>query len=238
LDVHLGAGAGEGEKTGPEPGFGLFTEHLVQENIHAMRTSKYSRYPVYREEMDNIVGVVHTKDVFKRDRDHDPSFILESVYRDATFLPETTSLERVLETMLHKKTHMIILADEYGGTAGMVTLEDILEELVGTIQDEFDRELPEIIRITETEFIVDGNITTNDVERLLETELSPKDILSIGGFITEQLGHFPESGEVLRLEGAELIVERVLDNAVERVRVRKIIPNVSQESSEEPTPPV
>jgi len=210
----------------------------VQENIHAMRTSKYSRYPVYREEMDNIVGVVHTKDVFKRDRDHDPSFILESVYRDATFLPETTSLERVLETMLHKKTHMIILADEYGGTAGMVTLEDILEELVGTIQDEFDRELPEIIRITETEFIVDGNITTNDVERLLETELSPKDILSIGGFITEQLGHFPESGEVLRLEGAELIVERVLDNAVERVRVRKIIPNVSQESSEEPTPPV
>ena len=201
----------------------LAEETPVQENIQRMRTSKYSRYPVYREDVDDIIGVVHTKDVFKPDRHHDPAFKLESVYRDATFLPETASLERTLETMLHKKTHMIILADEYGGTAGMVTLEDILEELVGTIQDEFDRETPEIIRITENEFIVDGNITTNDVERLLEMELSPKDILSIGGFITEQLGHFPEIGETLRLPEVELLVERVLDNAVERVRVRKVL---------------
>ncbi len=201
----------------------LAEEAPIDENIRRMRASKYSRYPVYREDVDDIVGIVHTKDIFKRDRDHDPKFRLESVYRDAAFLPETASLQRVLETMLHKKLHMVILADEYGGTAGMVTLEDVLEELVGTIQDEFDRETPEIVRITETEFIVDGNITTNDVERLLETEFSPKDILSIGGFITEQLGHLPEQGEHLHLPGAELIVERVEENAVERVRVRKIV---------------
>ncbi len=202
----------------------LAEEDPVSKSITTMRTSKFSRYPVYRDSIDNIVGIVHTKDIFKQDRDHDPASIIESVYRDVSFLPETAPLERVLETMLHKKTHMIILGDEYGGTAGMVTLEDVLEELVGTIQDEFDREIPEVIRITGTEFIVDGNISTNDVERLLETELSPKDILSIGGFITEQLGHFPETGEMLRLPEAELVVERVEDNAVERVRVRKLAP--------------
>ena len=194
----------------------------VREHLALMKQNKFSRYPVYRESVDNIIGVVHTKDIFKHDRHNDPAFKLESVYRDAAFLPETASLERVLETMLHKKTHMIMLGDEYGGTAGFVTLEDVLEELVGTIQDEFDRETPEIIRVTDTEFIVDGNITTNDVERLLETELSPKDILSIGGFITEQLGHFPEVGETLRLEGVEFRVEKVEENAVEKVRVKKV----------------
>jgi CBS domain containing-hemolysin-like protein len=194
----------------------------VAKNIETMRSNKFSRYPVYKGSLDNIVGIVHTKDIFKHDRHLKPDFSLESVVRDAVFLPETASLEQALETLLQKKTHMALLADEYGGTAGLVTLEDILEELVGTIQDEFDRETPEISRVGENEYIIDAAVTTNDVERLLNQELSPKDILSIGAFLLERLGHIPQKGETLRVDGTEFTIEEINDRVVEKVRVKKI----------------
>lgn len=204
----------------------------VADNVQVMRSNKFSRYPVFRETIDNIVGIVHTKDIFKHDRHLQPNFSIESVLRDAAFLPETVSLERALETMLTRNTHMVILGDEYGGTAGLITLENILEELVGTIQDEFDREAPEVTKISENEFVVDGSITTNDIERLLNQELSIKDILSIGAFITEQLGHIPKKGEKLKINGAEFLVEEVGNNVVERVRVRKVEQQHSAEGEE------
>jgi putative hemolysin len=154
---------------------------------------------------------------------------LNSVLRDATFLPETATLERVLTTSLQKKTHMIILADEYGGTAGLITLENVLEELVGNIQDEFDRETPDVLKIGENEFVVAGYVTTSDVERLFSIELSPLDIRSIGGFVIEQLGHIPSVGEQMQLNGIEFTAEKVVDNAVESVRIKKIpTANVSE----------
>lgn len=194
----------------------------VQKNLGIMRSNKFSRYPVYRDSIDNIVGIVHTKDIFKTDRDHKPEFTIESVLRDAVVLPETASLERVLETMIQKKAHMIILVDEFGGTAGLITLEDVLEEIVGTIQDEFDRETPDVTRISDTEFIVDAAITTNDVEKLLERELSIRDIQSIGAFVIEHLGHLPTRGEKLTVRGTEFTVEKVDDRVIETLRIRKL----------------
>ena len=204
----------------------------VAENVQVMRSNKFSRYPVFRESIDNIIGIVHTKDIFKHDRHLQANFSIESVLRDAAFLPETVSLERALEMMLQKNTHMVILGDEYGGTAGLITLENILEELVGTIQDEFDREAPEVIKVNENEYIVDASITTNDVERLLNRELSAKDILSIGAFIIEQLGYIPKKGETLNVNGAEFVVEEVASNTVERVRVKKVELQQSAEAEE------
>ncbi|GJQ20853.1 MAG: membrane protein [Bacteroidia bacterium] len=194
----------------------------VQKNLGIMRSNKFSRYPVYRDSIDNIVGIVHTKDIFKTDRDHKPEFTIESVLRDAVVLPETASLERVLESMIQKKAHMIILVDEFGGTAGLITLEDVLEEIVGTIQDEFDRETPDVTRISDTEFIVDAAITTNDVEKLLERELSIRDIQSIGAFVIEHLGHLPTRGEKLTVRGTEFIVEKVDDRVIETLRIRRL----------------
>lgn len=202
----------------------------VGQNLETMRSHKFTRYPVYRESIDNVIGIINTKDIFKQNRDHDPGFSLESVLRDAIFLPETISLERVLEVILQKKTHMIILADEYGGTAGLITLENILEELVGNIQDEFDREQPEVTKISENEYLVDASLTTNDVEKLIGQELSPKDILSIGAFLLEQLGHIPKQGEVIRVNGTEFIVELVEDMVIERIRVRKLPPPPTAEA--------
>jgi CBS domain containing-hemolysin-like protein len=198
----------------------------VHENLAIMRINKFSRFPVFKDTIDNIIGVVYTKDIFKFDKHLQPNFTLNSVLRDATFLPETATLERVLTTSLQKKTHMIILADEYGGTAGIITLENVLEELVGNIQDEYDRETPDVVKIGENEYIVAGYITTNDIERLYSVELSPLDIRSIGGFVIEQLGHIPSVGERLLLNGLEFTTERVFDNAVESVRIKKIpVPN-------------
>jgi CBS domain containing-hemolysin-like protein len=194
----------------------------AQVNIEFMQKNKFSRYPVYKGTVDNITGIVHTKDIFKHNRHLEPTFTLEAVYRDAVFIPETAPLETVLDTMLQKKKHMIILVDEYGGTAGLITLENVLEEIVGSIQDEFDREAPEVVRVSEHEFIVDGSWTTNDVERLLE--LSVKDILSIGGFVVEQLGRIPRPGESFRVNDTEFIVEKVEHNVVETVRIRRLPP--------------
>ncbi len=194
----------------------------VKEAVEMMRSNKYSRYPVYKESLDNIVGIVHTKDVFKPERHLKPDFKIDSVLRDATFLPETVSLEKVLEIILQKKTHMVLLADEFGGTAGLITLENVLEELVGDIQDEHDKELPEITKINEDEYVVDASITTNDVERLLNQELSQKDILSIGAFIIEQLGHIPQKGESLRVDGTEFTVEKVSNHVVDTIRIKRI----------------
>jgi len=194
----------------------------VQENLSVMRSNKFSRFPVYNDSIDNILGLIYTKDIFKQDRDHSPSFSLEGVLRDATFLPETASLEKVLETMLSRKTHMVILADEYGGTAGLITLENVLEELVGPIQDEFDREAPEVIKFSESEYLMDASMTTNEVEQLFNQELSPRDIRSIGAFVLEQLGHIPESGERVAVSGIEFTVEQVTDRVIDRIRVKRL----------------
>ncbi|MBI4427949.1 MAG: HlyC/CorC family transporter [Ignavibacteriales bacterium] len=194
----------------------------LKESLEVMRTNKFSRYPVYKESLDNVVGIVHTKDIFKQERQLKKDFSIDSVLRDAPFMPETVSLEKVLETMLQKKIHMIMLADEYGGTAGLLTLENVLEELVGNIQDEHDKEPPEVTKVSEDEYLVDASISTNDVERLLNQELSSKDILSIGAFVIEKLGHIPRAGESLHVNGTEFTVEKVSNLVVDTIRIKKL----------------
>jgi len=209
----------------------LQLESPVSENLALMKKNKFSRYPVYKGTIDNIVGMIHTKDVFKTDLHLRPDFALESVLRDVLFLPETAPLEKVLETMIQKKTHMMMLADEFGGIAGLLTLENVLEELVGTMQDEFDRENPEVTMVADNEYLVDASITTNDVERLINQELSIRDIQSISAFLMERLGHLPTRGEVVSVPGAEFTVEKVDNRVIGTVRVKKI--PIEQEAEEE-----
>jgi CBS domain containing-hemolysin-like protein len=212
---------------------GLSITAPVRDNIEIIRTHKYSRYPVYKDTNDNIVGIIHTKDIFRSDRHLKPDFKLESVMREVTVMPETAPLEQVLETMLLKKVHMISLADEFGGTAGIITMENVLEELVGNIQDEFDREAPEVTKTGENEYVVDAAVTTTDVERLLNQEISPKDILSIGAFVIERFGHIPKKGERFRVSGVEFTVESARDHVIDTIRVRKIPPQKPKEKKKE-----
>lgn len=202
----------------------LALDNPVSDNIELMRRNKFSRYPVFRDTIDNIVGIVHTKDIFKTEIHHQPEFRLEKVLRDAVFLPETVPLQSVLETILLRKTHMVILSDEYGGTAGLITLEDVLEELVGTIQDEFDREAPVVTKISEGEYVVDASITTHDVEQLMGQELSAKDIRSVGAFLIEEFGHIPSKGEHLVRGMVEFSIELADERVIERVRIKRHAP--------------
>lgn len=204
----------------------LSVDTPMQESLAAIRLNKFSRYPVFKNSIDNIVGIVYTKDIYMHDREYPSS--LSAIMKDAIFLPETATLETVLETIRQKKSHMIMLGDEYGGTAGLITLENVLEELVGSIQDEYDRETPEIVKINEDEFIISGSLTTNDVERLLNIELSPMDIQSIGGFVVEQLGHIPSVGEQIQISGIEFTIDKIVDNAVETIRVKRLPPPVEE----------
>jgi CBS domain containing-hemolysin-like protein len=210
----------------------LSIEAPVQDNISIMRNNKFSRFPVFKDTIDNIIGIVYTKDIFKHDKHLQPEFTLNSVIRDASFLPETATLEKALTTILQKKTHMIILADEYGGTAGLVTLENVLEELVGSIQDEFDRETPDFVKIGEDEYIVDGSLTTNDVERLIAVDFSPMDIRSISGFVIEQLGHIPKVGEQIISSGVEFTTRKVVDNVIVSIHIKKLtVPSGNSDKS-------
>ncbi len=204
----------------------LSADAPVQASLTVMRSNKFSRYPVYKDTIDNIIGIVYTKDIYRNELDRQSSFSIRAVLRDVIFLPETATLETVLETIRQKKSHMVLLADEYGGTAGLITLENVLEELVGSIQDEYDREAPEIVKVGENEFIVAGNLTTNDVEQLLSVELSPMDIRSIGGFLVEQFGHIPSAGERMDINGIQFTIEKTVDNAVETIRIHRIPPPV------------
>lgn len=197
-------------------------EMPTEEVIAFLRSQKYSRIPVYEETIDNIIGIVYTKDIFKSEKYREKGFSLRSVLRDPVFLPETASLERVLTTILQRKIHMIILVDEYGGTAGLITLENVLEELVGSIQDEYDRETPEIVQLGIDDYLIDGTCTTNDVERLFDVELSHFDIRSISGYLTEQLGHFPKEGETYQASGLEFLIDKIAENTVLKVRVKKL----------------
>ncbi|MBP8975822.1 MAG: HlyC/CorC family transporter [Bacteroidetes bacterium] len=194
----------------------------ASEAIAFIRAQKYSRIPVFDGSIDNIIGIIYIKDIFKTDRHHQPGFTLQSILREPVFLPEIASLEQVLKTILQKKIHMVILVDEYGGTAGLITLENVIEELVGSIQDEYDRETPEMVKINENEYLVQGTCTTNDVERLFDVELSPQDIRSIGGYLTEQLGHFPHEGETYSMNGLKFKVESILENTVKTVRITRL----------------
>lgn len=194
----------------------------IEDNISLIRKEKFSRFPVYENTIDNIIGIIHTKDIFKHDKHHQKDFTLQSVLRDATFLPETASLEKLLTTFLQRKIHMIILVDEYGGTAGLITLENVIEELIGNIQDEYDRETPDFIKITDDEFIIAGDVITNSVERLFNIELSPMDIRSISGFIIEKLGHIPANGEQLIVNGLKFDIMKVTDNVIRTVKITKL----------------
>jgi CBS domain containing-hemolysin-like protein len=200
----------------------LWIGDSLAENVNIMRSHKYSRYPVYAENLDHILGIVHTKDIFKFDKHLDSGFKLESVLRDALFIPETVPIDRILTTMLQKKNHMVLLADEYGSTAGLITLEDVIEELVGAIQDEFDKEKPEVVQVSADEYVIDAALTTNDVERLLGRELSQNDILSIGGLVTEQLGHFPQRGESVEINSIQFIIEQTGERTVDTIRVKRL----------------
>ena len=193
----------------------------MDEVTETFADSGYSRLPVYHETIDNIIGVVHEKDCFAAMRKGDEDVKLESLIGPTLYTTSVTPISALLRTLRESKHHMAVVVDEYGGTAGIITLEDILEEIVGEIHDEYDEKEDELVqKISDREYIIEGSMHLDDVNDHLDTELDSEDYDSLGGFIIEHLDRLPVAGdEVITEDGIRLIVEKLDKNRIEKVHV-------------------
>ncbi len=167
--------------------------------------SGHSRIPVYRDDVDNILGILYVKDLLRFVGKPAPAnFKLSAILRPAVFIPRTKDCRSLFSLMKKNKTQIAIVVDEYGGTEGIITIEDLIEDILGNIQDEYDNEEDEIRRISDGKFTVDGSTSIEDVEELTGTELSDDDSETIAGFILSKLGRIPSADEQPSVEAEGL----------------------------------
>ena len=196
-------------------------ETPVIDVVDLARRAGHSRIPVYRDSIDSIIGVVHAKDFLRFVDDDIANVKLMELLRPAYFVPESKRVGELLQDLRREKVHLAVVVDEYGGTAGIVTIEDILEEIVGEIQDEYDRELPLVERVGPDEVIVDGRIPIDEVAEIFGTDFSEGDYDTIGGFVQQQLGRIPDAGEVVESVGLRFEVQTVEHRRIRTVRVMR-----------------
>ncbi|RMG66474.1 MAG: HlyC/CorC family transporter [Calditrichaeota bacterium] len=192
------------------------------------KSKMHSRIPVYKERIDNIIGILYVKDLLpyltRRSKER---IQLEKLVRPAYFVPEQKKIDELLREFQSQRTHMAIVVDEYGGVAGLVTLEDIIEEIVGEIQDEYDREAPLFTRLDENTYRVDGRMSLEEVNEELHLNLPTEEgVETISGFILSLLGSLPKENDTVEYNGYRFVVERVARNRILKVRIEKIKPDV------------
>jgi len=197
---------------------GMDTEASIAECLDVAEKSRYSRFPLCEGgNLDRTLGVVHFKDLFAMRLKARSGSELAGVARKLIYVPETARLEKLLQLFLDRKLHFAIVVDEYGGTVGMVTLENILEELVGQIQDEFDQEKPLQVKTGENSWELAGALPLHELSELVHEPLQEEGITTASGWVTHRLGGFPKAGDVLPLGIYEL---RVVE--MEGMRVAKL----------------
>jgi putative hemolysin len=182
----------------------------------------HSRVPVYEETVDNVVGLLYAKDLLGLQQDDDLIADHRDLLRLAYFVPEAKKVDEVLAEMQSRSMHMAIVVDEYGGVAGVVTLEDVVEEIIGEIRDEYDEseELP-YWEAGENEFVFQGRVDLDIFNEVMETDIATDVADTIGGFIYGEIGDVPTGGEQLHFDGLTLIVEQVDGRKIVKVRARK-----------------
>jgi CBS domain containing-hemolysin-like protein len=188
-----------------------------------VKKSGHSRIPIYKDNIDNITGIIHVKDLFLKEAQGEKITNLSPLARKAYFIPETKKIDELLREFKRDKNHMAIVVDEYGGTAGLVTLEDILEEIVGEIQDEYDMEVPPIQKLEDGAYRVDAKVSIEDLSEELGTRIAQKGFETLGGFIYDLVGSVPEEGKVIEFKspeiGLKIVVEKVVGQRIKTVKV-------------------
>ena len=211
----------------------IAVEHTqtVEQALKTAVDNNFSRYPVYEEDLDNIIGLVHIKDliaVYMKD----PKSPIADIVDKAIVTHPTKDVSELLQRMQREKIHMAVVVDEYGQTEGIVTMEDILEEIVGNILDEHDEEQPEEIqKKSEDEYLVDGGAALEDLEDQLGIEFPDEDFETVNGFLLYELGRLPEAGEKFNIayQGYEFTPEKIEDNRIMTVRIKKSKNNSQEE---------
>ena len=198
----------------------LDVEEDFETNVNKAIASKHTRFPLCRENLDNTLGLIHIKELMPMLRDPNPD--LMKIKRDLMPVPEMVPLEKLLNLFLSKHAHLAIVIDEFGGTVGMVTLEDVLEELVGDIQDEFDTEKAEFQKINANEFTVDGTLGLYELSDLAKLDLESADVSTVGGYVTHLLGHLPKQGEQVKIDSYLVTVSQASARRVKQLHFKKV----------------
>ena len=198
------------------------SEFRIADVIEVVILNGFSRLPVCGEGIDDIVGIAFAKDLMRADRDGHADQTVEHVMRPAAFVPETKKVAELLREMQTTRNHLAVAVDEYGGTAGLVTLEDLIEELVGEIVDEYDLEDAPFERLPTGELRVNARMNIDDLAELLDVELPEGDWDSVGGLLIGLLGHVPVEGETADVDGTRLRAEQVHGRRIGRVVVEPI----------------
>jgi CBS domain containing-hemolysin-like protein len=198
----------------------LDLEEDFETNLKKVIESRHTRFPLCRGHLDNTVGLIHVKELLPMLRDPEPD--LMRIRRELIPVPEMMSLEKLLNLFLSKHAHLAMVVDEYGGTVGMVTLENVLEELVGDIQDEFDTEKEEFSKINEDEFVIDGSLGLYELRDAIGLELDSADVSTIGGYVTHLLGHLPKQGEQVKIDGYSVTVAQSDSRRVKQLHFRRL----------------
>jgi len=198
----------------------LDIEMSFEENVKKAIESRHTRFPLCRGHLDNTIGLIHIKELVPMMRDPQPDLL--RIKRDIIPVPEMMSLEKLLNLFLTRHHHLAIVVDEYGGTVGMVTLENVLEEIVGDIQDEFDTEKAEFRKINENEFSIEGSVGLYELRDLAGLELESSDVSTIGGYVTHLLGHLPKQGEQVRIDNYLVTISQTDGRRVGQLHFRKL----------------
>lgn len=189
----------------------------LEKIIDTIISTGHSRIPIYEGNIDNILGILHVKDLVKLTCLKD--FNIKEYLHEPLFVPDTKKIGELFKEMRKKKTHMAIVLDEFGGFEGIVTMEDLLEEIVGEIQDEYDLEEVPYRKINEKEYIIDAKVSINDVEEILNIDLPDDDYDTFGGFFLDLLGHIPSKGEKVFYNNISLTALEVKGNRIIKIKV-------------------
>ncbi len=199
----------------------------VSEALGAAMSAGFSRLPVHHGNVDDVVGIAYAKDLIRAEREGHGGEPVRGFIRPAHFVPETKQVSQLMREMQERKYHQAVVVDEYGGTAGLVTLEDLIEELVGEIVDEYDVEEPPFEELGEGEVSVSGRLAVDELNDRLDAELPEGDWDTVGGLLFNVLGRVPAQGEAVDVDGLHLVAERVQGNRIGRIRVTRLVPEVS-----------
>ena len=192
------------------------------EVLDRVRSSEHARFPVFEDTLDNVVGILYAKDLL-------PTVVAENEPDDwstlmwpASFIPATKTIDQQLRDFKSQRTHIAIVIDEFGGTAGLVTIEDVLEEIVGDIRDEYDEEEQEIVQEGNERFWVSGKVSLFDLSEVIGADFQREDIATVGGLVYDAFGRVPRAGEAITVSGFRVVVERVRRRRIERVYFERV----------------
>ena len=195
------------------------SEDTYEEIMDLFKNEKLSRLPVYEESIDNIIGILNIKDVVFLEDEEIENFNIKEYVREAFFTYEFKKITQLLEEMKKEKCQMAIVVDEYGATAGLITVEDLVEVIVGDIDDEYDEVNDSIVKINDHEYLVDGSLNLNEVNDEIDTHFESEDFESIGGLVLGEFSGVPKIKDKIEFPGVTIIIEKMHKNRIELLRL-------------------